>query len=232
MAEPHLARRALAEGLGTGLLVTVVVGSGIMAERLSPDDTGLQLLENAWATALALPVLILLFAGVSGAHINPAVTLYERVQGRISTPDSLVYIGAQIVGGLLGCVLANLMFDLRAVNWSTQGRSGSHLWLSEIVATTGLLLVIFGLTRARRHALVPVAVGAYIGAAYFFTSSTSFANPAVTIGRTASDTFAGIDPAAAPMFVAMQLVGVAVALIVVRGVYGPSDSLVVEDTAS
>jgi glycerol uptake facilitator-like aquaporin len=206
-----LARRLVAEGLGTALLVMAVVGSGIMASRLSPSDVGLQLLENAAATAGALIGLILMFAAVSGAHFNPVVTLVQRLLGGLSTQEALAYAVAQVLGACGGAVLANLMFSLDAVNVSTKTRSSGALWLSEIVATVGLLLVIYGCVRTGRAAAVPFAVGAWIGGAYWFTSSTSFANPAVTIGRTLSDSFAGIAPASAPMFVAMQLVGAGIA---------------------
>lgn len=206
------ARRVLAEAVGTGFLVVAVVGSGIMAQRLSPDDVGLQLLENAVATAGALVALILMFGAVSGAHFNPVVTLSDRWFGTTSTRDAALYIPAQVVGGCLGAVLANLMFDLPAIDLSTKSRSSGALWLSEVVATVGLLLVIHGCVRTGRARLVPFAVAAWIGGAYFFTSSTSFANPAVTIARMLSDSFAGIDPASVPMFVVMQLVGMVLAI--------------------
>jgi arsenate reductase len=214
-----VARRLTAEALGTGLLVVAVVGSGIMARRLSPDDIGLQLLENAAATAGALIALIWMFGAVSGAHFNPAVTLADRSFGGITTRDTGLYIAAQIAGGCLGAVVANVMFDLPAVDWSTKDRSSAALWLSEIVATAGLLLVIHGCVRSGRADVVAVAVGVWIGGAYFFTSSTSFANPAVTIARTLSDSFAGIAPASAPMFILMQLIGAAVAVVLIRFLY-------------
>ena len=214
-----LSRRLVAEGLGTGFLIIAVIGSGIMASRLSPDDTGLQLLENAAATAGALIALILMFGGVSGAHFNPVVTLVDRLFGTISSRDALAYTGAQIVGGCLGAIVANVMFDLPAVEWSTTTRSSGHLWLSEVVATIGLLLVIHGCVRTGRSNAVPFAVGVWIGGAYWFTSSTSFANPAVTIARTLSDTFAGIRPSSAPMFILMQLIGAVVAYGLVRYLY-------------
>jgi glycerol uptake facilitator-like aquaporin len=216
-----LARRLTAEALGTGLLVVAVVGSGIMASRLSPDDIGLQLLENAAATAGALIALIWMFGAVSGAHFNPAVTLVDRSFRGISTRDTGLYVAAQIAGGCLGAVVANLMFDLPAIDWSTKDRSSAALWLSEIVATTGLLLVIHGCVRGGRADVVAVAVGVWIGGAYFFTSSTSFANPAVTIARTLSDSFAGIAPSSAPMFILMQLVGAVVAVVLIRFLYPP-----------
>ena len=179
-----LPRRLVAEALGTGFLIVAVIGSGIMASRLSPNDVGLQLLENAAATAGALIGLILMLGAVSGAHFNPVVTLIDRLSGTLSTRDSLCYVAAQITGGCLGAIVANLMFELPAVEWSTTTRSSGALWLSEVVATVGLLLVIHGCVRSGRASVVPFAVGVWIGGAYFFTSSTSFANPAVTIART------------------------------------------------
>src|SRR6476661_3628289 len=211
-----LARRLGAEALGTAFLIVAVIGSGIMASRLSPSDVGLQLLENAAATAGALIGLILIFGAVSGGHFNPVVTLVDRAYGTISNRDTGLYIVAQIIGGCLGAMVANLMFDLPAVEWSTTTRSSGALWLSEVVATTGLLLVIHGCVRTGRADVVAFAVGIWIGGAYWFTSSTSFANPAVTIARTLSDTFAGIKPSSAPMFILMQLVGAAIALVLIR----------------
>ena len=211
-----LARRLAAEALGTALLIIAVVGSGIAATRMSPDQVGLELLENAAATAGALIGLILMFGAVSGAHFNPAVTLVDRLLGTISTRDTVLYAIAQTVGGCVGAVLANLMFELPAVSWSTTTRSSGALWLSEVIATVGLLLVIHGCVRTGRASAVPFAVGAWIGGAYWFTSSTSFANPAVTIARTLSDSFAGIAPASAPMFIVMQLVGAVIAFGLVR----------------
>ena len=214
-----LTRRLVAEGLGTGFLVIAVVGSGIMASRLSPNDAGLQLLENAAATAAALIGLILIFGALSGAHLNPAVTLVDRVFGSISTRDAGLYIAAQVVGGCVGATLANLMFELPPIELSTKGRSSPALWLSEILATVGLLLVIHGCVRTGRASVVAFAVGIWIGGAYLFTSSTSFANPAVTIARTLSDTFTGIKPSSAPMFVVMQLAGAAIAYGLIRLLY-------------
>ncbi len=207
-----LARAALAEFLGTMFLVAVVVGSGIMAVRLSPTDVGLQLLENAFATAGGLIALILAFGSVSGAHFNPVVSLVDWKLGGLTPTALATYIPAQIAGGCVGCIVANLMFDLDAVNVSTKVRSSGALWFAEVIATIGLLLVIFGSTRGGNARATPFAVGAYIGGAYFFTSSTSFANPAVTIGRSLSDTFAGIDPSSVPMFIVAQLVGGLLAL--------------------
>ncbi len=214
-----LTRRLVAEGLGTAFLVIAVIGSGIMASRLSPNDTGLQLLENAAATAAALIGLILIFGAISGAHFNPVVTLVDRAFGSITTRDASLYIGAQVVGGCVGAMLANLMFELPAIELSTKGRSSPALWLSEIIATVGLLLVIHGCVRTGRANVVAFAVGIWIGGAYWFTSSTSFANPAVTIARTLSDTFTGIEPSSAPMFILMQLVGAAIAYGLIRLLY-------------
>jgi glycerol uptake facilitator-like aquaporin len=214
-----LARRLVAEALGTGLLIVAVIGSGIMASELSPNDVGLQLLENAAATAGALVGLILMFGAVSGAHFNPVVTLVDRWSGTISSRDTGLYVVAQTIGGCLGAVTANVMFELPAVEWSTKERSSGALWLSEVVATVGLLLVIHGCVRSGRASVVPFAVGAWIGGAYWFTSSTSFANPAVTIARTLSDSFAGIDPSSAPMFVVMQLIGAVIAFALIRFLY-------------
>ncbi|MFI7643180.1 aquaporin [Nonomuraea sp. NPDC049400] len=219
-----LARRALAEAVGTGLLVTSVIGSGIMAQRLSPGDVGLQLLENSTATAFALTTLILIMGPVSGAHFNPVVSLADWLLSR-RTGDGLdgrallAYLPAQIAGALGGAVLAHLMFELPAITASTHQRTGTGLWLGEIVATAGLIALIFALARTGRAALAPPAVGAYIGAAYWFTSSTSFANPAVTLGRTVTDTFAGIAPASAPAFIAAQLAGAALGLALIRLLY-------------
>ncbi len=216
-----LARRLVAEALGTGLLIVAVIGSGIMASRLSPDDVGLQLLENAAATAGALIALIWMLGAVSGAHFNPVVTLIDRGFGAISTRDTGLYIAVQITGGCLGAVVANLMFELPAVEWSTKARSSGGLWLSEVVATAGLLLVIHGCVRTGKANVVAVAVGVWIGGAYLFSSSTSFANPAVTIARTLSDSFAGIKPSSAPMFIVMQLVGAVLAFGLVRFLHPP-----------
>ena len=219
--DTSLARRLAAEALGTGLLVTVVIGSGIAAARLSPGDVGLQLLENALATAAGLAVIILLVGPVSGAHLNPAVSLADWWLGRCSRSGLRlahlgVYAAAQIVGGILGAILANLMYDLPAVTVSTTTRSGWNLFLSEIVATAGLVALIFTLARRGRAGLTAAAVGAYIGAAYWFTASTSFANPAVTIGRMFSNTFAGIAPSSVPPFIAAQLIGAVVGVLVVQ----------------
>jgi arsenate reductase len=219
LMRPDLARRSVAELVGTALLVATVVGSGIAAQRLSPGDTGLQLLENAAATAAGLVAVILAIGPVSGAHLNPVVTIADAALGGLAWRDVAAYVPAQVAGGIAGSVVANLMFDLPAVEWSTKVRSGGNLWLAEVVATAGLLLVIFGVVRSGRATAAPFAVGAYIGGAYFFTASTSFANPAVTIARAFTDTFAGIDPASVPAFVAFQLVGGAVAFALIRYLY-------------
>ena len=214
-----LVRRLAAEALGTGLLIVAVVGSGIMASRLSPNDIGIQLLENAAATAAALIGLILIFGAVSGAHFNPVVTLVDRAFGTTSTPEAALYIAAEIVGACLGAMVANLMFSLPIVELSTKVRSSGALWLSEVVATVTLLLIIHGCVRTGRANVVAFAVGIWIGGAYWFTSSTSFANPAVTIARTLSNSFAGIKPSSAPMFIVMQLIGAVIAYGLIRLFY-------------
>ena len=216
-----LPRRLVAEALGTGLLVAVVVGSGIAAQRLSPGDTGLQLLQNSTATVLGLAVLILVLGPLSGGHFNPVVSCADWLLGRrggtgLSGREALGYAAAQTTGGIAGTVLANLMFGLPAVQLAGTSRASAGTVLGEVVATAGLVLVVFALARTGRADWSAAAVGAYIGAAYWFTSSTSFANPAVTIGRIFSDTFAGIAPTSAPTFVAAQLVGAAVGLGLVR----------------
>ncbi len=205
--DPELGRKATAELVGTALLVAIVVGSGIFAQRLSSHDLGLQLLENSTATGAGLVALIMAFGSVSGAHFNPVVTLADRLLGGLSNADAAIYVLAQVVGACIGAVIANLMFDLPAVTWSTHARSSGGLWLGETVATFGLLMVILGVVRSGRGSAAPFAVGGYIAAAYWFTSSTSFANPAVTVGRTLTDTFAGIKPSSAPAFLAAQLLG-------------------------
>jgi glycerol uptake facilitator-like aquaporin len=220
---PLLGRRLLAEFVGTGLLVTVVVGSGIAAQRLSPDDIGLQLLENSTATVFGLAVLILMLGPVSGAHFNPVVSGADWLLGRrkgvgISGRDAASYTVAQTLGGIAGALLANLMFDV-PTEFSTKDRSDWHLWIGEVVATVGLVALIFALARTGRGAWAAPAVGAYIGAAYWFTSSTSFANPSVTVGRMFSDTFAGIEPSSVPGFLVAQLVGGVLGLVLVRALH-------------
>jgi arsenate reductase len=217
-------RRLLAEFVGTALLVTAVVGSGIMATTLSPHDVGLQLLENSVATAFALGALILTFGPVSGAHFNPVVSAADWFLGRrtstgLTGTDLVGYALAQTAGAVGGSVLAKLMFALDAVSFSHKHRTAGHLWIGEVVATAGLLMLIFALGRSGRAAVAPAAVGAYIGAAYWFTSSTSFANPAVTIGRAFTDTFAGIAPASIPGFVAAQIVGLLVGVGLLAALY-------------
>lgn len=221
---PPLARRLLAETVGTALLVTVVVGSGIAAARLSPDDVGLQLLQNSTATVLGLAVLILLFGPVSGAHFNPVVSAADWFLGRrtgtgLPGSDVAAYAVAQTVGAILGAVLANVMYGLDAVQVSTDERVTGGVLVGEVVATTGLIALIFALARSGRAPLSAAAVGAYIGSAYWFTSSTSFANPAVTVGRVFSDTFAGIAPASVLPFVAAQVVGAGIGIVLVRALY-------------
>jgi glycerol uptake facilitator-like aquaporin len=224
---PPIVRRLAAELVGTAFLVAGVVGSGIMAERLS-DDPGLQLLQNTAATAGVLVALILALGPASGAHFNPAVTLVDRAFGGLDTPIALGYVAAQVAGAVLGSIAANVMFDLPAVAFSTTDRSGAHLWFAEGVATMGLLVVIFGVVRAGRSALAAFAVAGYIAGAYWFTSSTSFANPAVTVGRALSDSFAGIEPASVPAFLVAQLVGAAAAAGLVLVVY-PDAAVVAGD---
>lgn len=224
MSEVKLARRLLAEVVGTALLAAVVVGSGIAAARLSPGDVGLQLLENSLATTLGLTVLILLFGPASGAHFNPVVSAADWLLGRrtgrgLSARDLAAYVAAQTVGAVAGAVLANAMFDLAPLQVSGHARSGGHLLLGEVVATAGLLALVLTLARTGRAALAPPAVGAYIGAAYWFTSSTSFANPAVTVGRVFSDTFAGIAPGSVPAFVLAQVVGAGLGVALVVALY-------------
>jgi arsenate reductase len=214
-----LPRRLLAEFLGSAFLAATVIGSGIAAARLSPGDVGLQLFENAAATAAGLFTFILMFGPVSGGHFNPVVSLVDASFGGLRWRHALSYIPAQVCGCITGAIAANAMFALSAISISTMHRaSPSHLF-AEVIATLGLLLVIFSLARTRRGDLAPAAVGAYIGAAYFFTSSTSFANPAIDIGRMFSDTFAGIAPASVPAFVVFQLLGGAVAILVIRTLY-------------
>jgi glycerol uptake facilitator-like aquaporin len=217
--DPPLARRLLAEFLGSAFLAATVVGSGIAAAQLSPGDTGLQLFENAAATAAGLFTIILMFGPVSGGHFNPVVSLVDASFGGLRWREALAYIPAQISGCIAGAILANAMFALSAVSISTKHRASEAHLLAEVIATLGLMLVIFALARTRRGSMAPAAVGAYIGAAYFFTSSTSFANPAISVGRMFSDTFAGIAPASVPAFVIAELVGGLVAIGVLRALY-------------
>ncbi len=226
----RLARQALAEFLGSAGLVTVVIGSGIAAQRLS-HDVGLQLLENALVTGAGLVALILAFGPVSGAHFNPAVTLADRAFGGVTTREVVVYLSAQLAGGVVGAMAANLMYGMNAVSISTHHRASGGLWLSEALATFGLIVLIFGLVRGGRTSLAPFAVGAYITAAYWWSSSTSFANPMIDIARMLSNTFAGIAPASVPMFLLMQLAGTAAAVITVHVLYpemaGTADDVIV-----
>lgn len=219
-----LGRRLLAEFLGTGLLVAVVIGSGIAAQRLSPDDTGLQLLQNSITTVFGLGVLIVVLGPVSGAHFNPVVSGVDWLLGRragtgLPGREAAAYCGAQILGGIGGAVLANLMFALPAVSISSTARSSPNLWLGEVVATAGLIVTIWALARTGRVGLVAAGVASWIGAAYWFTSSTSFANPAVTVARMISDTFAGISPSSVPAFVVAQILGAGVGALLVIALY-------------
>jgi arsenate reductase len=214
-----LARRLLAEFLGSAFLAALVIGSGIAAQQLSPGDTGLQLLYNSAATAAGLFAIILMFGPVSGGHFNPVVSMVDAAFGGLSRRDTLAYIPAQVAGCITGAIAANAMFALSAISISDNHRASPAHLFAEVIATLGLLLVIFSLARTGRISTAPAAVGAYIGAAYWFTSSTSFANPAITVGRMFSDTFAGIAPAAVPAFVAAQLVGGASAFVLIRTLY-------------
>jgi len=218
-AQPAMWRRLLAEFLGSAFLAALVIGSGIAAQTLSPGDVGLQLFENAAATAAGLFTIILMFGPVSGGHFNPVVSLADASFRGIGWRDAIAYAPAQIGGCITGAVTANAMFELAAVSVSTHHRASPAHLLSEAIATAGLLLVIFSLARTRRSSMAPAAVGAYIGAAYFFTSSASFANPAITIGRMFSNTFAGIAPASVPGFILAQLVGGCVAVLTLRVLY-------------
>jgi glycerol uptake facilitator-like aquaporin len=221
--------RPLFAGLvATAFLAATVVGSGIAAAQLSPGDTGLQLFENAAATAAGLFSFLLMFGPVSGAHFNPVVSLVDAGFGGLRWRHAFAYIPAQVAGCIAGAVIANAMFGLSAVSIATTHRASPAHLFAEVVATLGLLLVIFALARSHRGNLAPAAVGAYIGSAYFFTSSTSFANPAIDVGRMFSDTFAGIAPASVPAFVVVQLIGGGLALVVIRVLY---PSLSAEDAA-
>jgi arsenate reductase len=219
VTDAPLHRRLLAEFLGSAFLAATVVGSGIAAAQLSPGDTGLQLLENAMATAAGLFTFILMFGPVSGAHFNPVVSLVDAAFGGLHWRQAFAYIPAQVVGCIVGAIAANLMFDLTPISISATHRASPPHLFAEVIATLGLLLVIFSLARTHRGSLAPAAVGAYIGAAYFFTSSTSFANPAIDVGRMFSDTFAGIAPASVPSFIVFQLLGGVVAIGLIRVLY-------------
>jgi arsenate reductase len=212
MRDAALWRRLTAEFIGSAFLAALVIGSGIAAQQLSPGNTGLQLLENAAATAAGLFAIILMFGAVSGGHFNPVVSFVDAAFGGLRWSDAVAYVPAQVGGCVLGAVVANVMFSQAAFELSTKHRASPAHFVSEVIATLGLLLVIFALLRSGRSHAAPAAVGAYIGAAYFFTSSTSFANPAITVGRMFSDTFAGIAPSSAPSFIAAQVLGGAVAI--------------------
>lgn len=213
-----LARRAGTEALGTAFLVAAVIGSGIAAQRLSPHDVGLQLLENSLVTGAALVALISALQPVSAAF-NPVVTLVETALGGLGARQAATLVAAQVSGGVIGAIAANLMFDLDAVSIASRHRTGGGVWLGEVIATLGLIVVIFGAARTNRSDRVAYVVGAYITAAYWFTSSTSFANPAVTIARMLSNTFAGIAPSSVAMFVLMQLGGGALGYVLVRALF-------------
>ena len=216
---PALARRLVAELLGAAFLAAIVIGSGIAAQRLSPGDVGLELFENAAATAAGLYAIILIFGPISGAHLNPVVSFVDAGFGGLTWRDAAAYISAQVTGCILGAIAANGMFAHAAVSISTKHRASPAHLLAEVIATLGLLLVIFSLARTRRGGSAPAAVGAYIGAAYFFTSSASFANPAISVGRMFSDTFAGIAPASVPAYAIAQLAGGIVAVGVITALY-------------
>jgi glycerol uptake facilitator-like aquaporin len=218
MSQP-LQRRLLAEYLGSAFLAALVIGSGIAAQNLSPGEVGLELFENAAATAAGLFAIILMFGAVSGGHFNPVVSLVDASFGGMRWREALAYAPAQIAGCITGAIVANAMFAQALVSISTKHRASVPHLFAEVVATLGLMLVIFSLTRTRRGATAPAAVGAYIGAAYFFTSSTSFANPAISIGRVFSNTFAGIAPSSAPGFIAAQIIGGLVAIALLRVLY-------------
>lgn len=224
---PPLPRRLLAELLGSAFLAALVVGSGIAAQQLSPNNIGLELFENAAATTAGLYAIILMFGPVSGGHFNPIVSFVDASFGGTSRRDALAYLPAQVSGCLLGAVAANAMFAKALVSISTHHRASPAHLLAETIATLGLIVVIFALARTGRSSSTPAAVGAYIGAAYFFTSSSSFANPAISIGRIFSNTFAGIAPASVPAFVIAQTVGGALAILTIRVLYSditPADA--------
>ena len=212
-------RRLLAEALGSALLAAVVIGSGIAAQQLSPGNVGLELFENAAVTAAGLFTIILMFGPLSGGHFNPVVSFVDAAFGGLCWRDAVAYLPAQVSGCIGGAVLANLMFSKAAVSFSTKHRASGAHWLAEVVATLGLLLVIFSLARTGRGRTAPAAVGAYIGAAYFFTSSTSFANPAITIGRMFSDTFAGIAPSSAPGYILAEVAGGVLGFLLIKTLY-------------
>ncbi len=231
MSNLHLGRRVLAEFLGSALLAMVVIGSGIAAQRLSPGNTGLQLLQNALATGAGLTAIIYMFASVSGAHLNPAVSITDAWLGRVPWREVWAYVPAQVVGCITGAIVANVMFSEAAVTISTKQRASGAHFLSELIATAGLLLLIFALVRTDRRTVIPAAVGAYIAGAYFFTSSTSFANPAITVGRMFSDSFAGIAPSSVPLFVVAQLLAVPAVVLLIWVFYPMNQPEAVKDAA-
>ena len=212
MKHDHIARRLSAEFLGSGLLAAIVIGSGIAAQHLSPGNIGLELLENAGATAAGLYALIVTLGPVSGAHLNPVVSIMDAATKNMPWRTVISYIPAQVAGCTAGAILANIMYSKPAVTLSTHHRASAPHFLSEVIATAGLLIIIFGLSRSGNDRRTPAAVGSYIGAAYFFTSSTSFANPAIAVGRMFSNSFAGIAPSSVPSFVGAEVVGLIVAL--------------------
>jgi glycerol uptake facilitator-like aquaporin len=227
MGEPPLWRRLLAEALGSAFLAGIVIGSGIAAQHLSPGDIGLELFENAAATAAGLFAIILMFGPVSGAHFNPVVSFVDAAFGGLRWRDAVAYLAAQVAGCSAGAVAANLMFSQAALSISTKHRASAAHFLSEVVATLGLLVVIFALARTGRARSAPAAVGTYIGAAYFFTSSTSFANPAIAVGRMFSNSFAGIAPSSVPLFVGAEVLGAVVAIGTIKALYpgvSPADA--------
>ena len=229
MQDATLGRRAAAEFIGTAFLTLCIIGSGIAGARLSPNEPGLVLLVNALATALGLVAIILAVGAVSGGHLNPAITLVAWMLGSVPRATALLYFVAQVAGAVLGALLANVIFRLPAFELATQTRATGSLWTSEVIATLGLVLVVFGLLRSGRRGLVPLAVGTYIGAAILFTSSTSFANPAATLARSLSDTFAGIAPRAVPMFVLAEVTGALLGFIAVRVLYPGTEELAPKD---
>jgi arsenate reductase len=219
MHEIALWRRLTAEFIGSAFLAAVVIGSGMAAQQLSPGNAGLELLENAGATAAGLFAIILMVGPVSGAHFNPVVSFVDAAFGGMTWRDATAYLAAQVAGCSLGAIVANLMFSRAAISISSHHRASGAHFLSEVVATLGLILLIFALARSGRPRNAPAAVGSYIGAAYFFTSSTSFANPAITVGRMLSNSFAGIAPSSVPLFVLAECVGGALAFLVVKALY-------------
>jgi arsenate reductase len=219
VSDAVLWRRLLAEFFGSAFLAAVVIGSGIAAQNLSPGDVGLELFENAAATATGLFAIILMFGPISGGHFNPIVSFVDAGFGGLRWKDAAAYLPFQVLGCICGAIAANVMFSEAAISISTKHRASGPHWLSEVVATAGLMLVIFALARTGRSNLAPAAVGAYIGAAYFFTSSTAFANPAISVGRMFSDTFAGIAPSSVPKFISAQIVGGALAFGLIKGLY-------------